>query len=220
MIEAKNISFSYPGIQVLKNISFKIQKGDFVAVLGPNGAGKTTLAKLILGLLSVQEGTLKIQGKGDEKCLFGYVPQKYSVNKQFPGTVRELLDSAGEKKWLPPKELGINFLSSKFIELSGGQQQRVLIALAIKNNPEILILDEPTVGVDTETQKDFLTFLKKINKNKQVTIFLITHDIDLVPKYATKILYINKDVCVTGKASQMDALLKKADIEYLAHPHH
>jgi zinc transport system ATP-binding protein len=209
MIIAKNLSFRYDNQSVLKDVSFTIEEGDFVAILGPNGGGKTTLAKLIIGLLPMQKGTLEIYGKSVQKnkSPIGYVPQKYNIDRLFPGTVEEILNAIGRQEIL--NELGIeSLLRKKFVELSGGQQQRVFITLALQNKPRILILDEPTVGVDIKTEHEFLEMLTRLNKEHHITILLITHDVGMVPKIANKVICINHHMCCQGLSADSDKLLK------------
>ncbi len=225
MIRAKNLSFSYPGVSVLENISFEIDEGDFVALIGPNGAGKTTLIKLILGLEKMQKGSLDVFGESVSKFVnkesTGYVPQKYSIDKLFPGTVREILHSHGGSPHNLIRDFSVdNLLDKKFTELSGGQQQKVLMALALQRHPRLLILDEPTVGVDIQSQRKFFESLKKLNNEHKVTIVLVTHDIGMVPQIAKTVLCINHNVCCSGHASQTTRLLKKVYGVHEEHHHH
>ncbi len=242
MIQAKNISFAYENLSVLKDVSFEIEEGDFVAVLGPNGAGKSTLAKLIIGLLPMQKGSLEVAGTPVQqirgKNIIGYMPQRYSIDRLFPGTVQEILGAQKKKSNIKKtknndgkrefsssislaSDLGVNaLLSKKFVELSGGQQQRVLITLALQNDPKVLILDEPTVGVDVKTERQFLSLLKHLSKERKITILLITHDVGMVPTVADKVLCINHAICCLGHASQTKELLSKVYGAHEEHHHH
>jgi zinc transport system ATP-binding protein len=225
MIQAKKVSFSFDELSVLKNISFEIEEGDFVAILGPNGAGKTTLVKLITGLLPLQAGELELGGESvrsiKDRTFIGYVPQRYSIDKLFPGTVKEILASQKSGSLTAGSEFGVgSLLSQKFVELSGGQQQRVLIALALQNQPKILILDEPTVGIDLKTEAEFFALLKSMKEKYRMTILMVTHDVGMVPTVADKVLCINHHVCCMGKASEGKELLKKAYGSYEVHHHH
>jgi zinc transport system ATP-binding protein len=228
-IKVSNLSFSYEDIEVLSNISFEIKDKDFVALIGPNGSGKTTLTKLILGFLEPQKGKIEILGNPIKQFthwdLIGYVPQKYAADKNFPATVEEILSlkKCSEKNKIV-KLLGLEkLLTKQFTQLSGGQQQRVVIALSMLSHPEVLILDEPTVGVDMETQHEFYALLKQLNEKKGVTIILVTHDIAFVSKYAKSILCINKRVCGHGKSSEINSIFKKVygkEFELVEHGHH
>jgi zinc transport system ATP-binding protein len=224
-IRARNISFSYDGLPVLKGISFEIGEGDFVAVIGPNGAGKTTLVKLITGLLPMQKGAIEIFGTPVQKTtgsnIIGYVPQRYTVDSLFPGTVREILATQKTGKTNIHSILGIHsLLAKKFTELSGGQQQRVLIALALQSDPRILILDEPTVGVDVRTEQEFLRLLKHINREHNITILLITHDVGMIPAVAGKVLCLSHNIFCMGPASKTKELLKQVYGPYEQYDHH
>ena len=225
MIRAKGLSFAYDDLSVLKDISFEVAEGDFVAVLGPNGAGKTTLVKLMTGLLPMQKGELELAGEpvGEikDRRFIGYVPQRYSIDKLFPGTVREILASQKNGGAAAGPEFGVEpFLSRKFVELSGGQQQRVLIALALENQPKILILDEPTVGIDMETEKEFFALLERMKEKYRMTILMVTHDVGMVPTVADKVLCVNHNVCCMGKSSESQKLIQRAYGSYEPHHHH
>jgi zinc transport system ATP-binding protein len=212
ILEVTNLSFSFGSTKVLSNISFHIEKGDFLAILGPNGSGKTTLIKLMMGIYTANQGTIKILdipiNKFSDWSKLGYVPQKAtSIEEQFPATVEEvvtmgllsqksfpkIITSGDKKKVLNAlKEVNMQQYASRRIgELSGGQQQRVLIAKALIGEPEIMILDEPTTGVDQESQKTFYELLHKLN-HKGITIILISHDIGRITQYVTKIASLNQ----------------------------
>ena len=211
VINISKLSYNYNGTKVLQNISFDIKKEDFVAIIGPNGAGKTTLIKLILGELKQKKGIIKLFGKKisefKEWTSLGYVPQRFALDKLFPGTVKEIL-SIGLKE-IPSKLISKNMLNKKFTELSMGQQQKVLIAFALQSNPKLLILDEPTSGVDVNSQKEFYELLKELNKKNKITIILVTHDVGMIPIHAKNVICINKTICCQGPVSETEVLLKK-----------
>lgn len=223
IVEVNGLSHSYDSKPVLENISFRISKGDFVAVLGRNGAGKTTLVKILLGLVPLQKGTVKILGSnpGSKGLRIGYVPQKPMIEKSFPGTVREILVASGAD---PSQDLNLpgihELLDKRFSSLSGGQQQKVLIALALGSSPELLILDEPTVGVDMLSQSDFYSLLKSINSEKNTTIMIITHDVGVVSKHVKSVLCINRSTCCHGAPYEVRKLLSKVYGEDFGVFHH
>jgi zinc transport system ATP-binding protein len=246
IIETKNISVHYGQTEALKDISFVIEKGDFIGLAGPNGAGKTTLIKAILGLLPISKGRIKMFGKAKERFddwdKIGYLPQKLStINALFPATVDEVvvLGLLSQKKW--PKritasdqrkteemlqELGIGRLKEKMLsELSGGQQQRVLLARALVSNPELLIFDEPSTALDPESRNDFFQLIQRLNKEKNITIILITHDTGYIGQYADKLLYIDKNLIYFGKFSEfcksekMNTYFGKYDQHIICHQH-
>lgn len=213
VISIKNISFNYYNNKVLENINLNIFQGDYFGIIGPNGGGKTTLLKIILGLINNFEGEIKIFDK-DIKTFrdwpkIGYVPQRFIQNTpKFPITVFEVIGlgltanlKIGEKfSKIHEKKLvdtlnttRLFHLKDKLIsELSGGQQQLVYIARALVSDPQILILDEPMVGIDIESQENFYNFLQTLNKQRNITLIIVSHDIDLLLHEVKKVACINK----------------------------
>jgi zinc transport system ATP-binding protein len=220
IIEVKNLSVHYGQTEALKNISFEIEKGDFIGLAGPNGGGKTTLIKAILNLIPISNGEIKILGNSIERfndwSKIGYLPQKSStINALFPATVDEIitLGLLSQKK-IPKritqndkikvnqilKELGISDLKNRMIsELSGGQQQKVLLARALVSNPEILIFDEPSTALDPNSRESFFALVQKLNKKDGIAIILITHDTGYIGSYANKLLYLDRELKYFGK---------------------
>lgn len=209
VIKVSNLQFAYNRNPALVDLSFEIHKGEYVGLIGPNGSGKTTLLRLILGLIPKQKGSIQIFGKEIESfrdyTKIGYIPQKVGViGMDFPATVREVVISNYQKNSIETISQAldrvfelteIGDLSSKLLsDLSGGQLQRVFIARSLINNPEILIFDEPTVGVDKENQINFYQFLKKANTELGITILFVTHDLESISEQATKVLCINQGV--------------------------
>lgn len=184
MINIQNMSFSYSNDRnyVLKNINLNILKGGYYSIVGENGSGKSTLVKLILKLLNPSDGTISINTNK-----IGYVPQKLDYfNSKFPITVNEVFKchfkALGLKNYTLLKnlldELDISYLKDNLIgNLSGGQQQRVFIARALIGNPDLLILDEPSTGIDIVSEEKIYTFLKNLNINKGTTIISIEHNL-------------------------------------------
>jgi zinc transport system ATP-binding protein len=216
---AENLVFSYNSVEVLSNVSFTVDAGDYVGLVGPNGSGKSTLIKAILGLIEPTGGSIRLMGnassalQGRDKV--GYLPQKMSFfNPNFPATVRETVALGLVARKIFPKRmcatdyaavdrvldlLNISDLKHAMIgDLSGGQQQRVFIARALVNEPEILLLDEPTTALDPETRDGFFELISSLNREKGVTIMLVTHDLGTIGKYAGKLLYIDKKVIFYG----------------------
>lgn len=226
IIEAKNISVNYGSSEALKNISFDIEKGDFVGLAGSNGAGKTTLVKALLGLLPLTSGKIELFGESEERFndwqKIGYLPQKFStINVLFPATVEEvialgllstkkfpkIITAADRKKTKAlMTELGITEQAKKMLsELSGGQQQKVLLGRALISEPEILIFDEPSTALDPNSRDAFFKLLQTLNQEKGITIILITHDTGYIGKYANKLLYIDRELIYFGKFSEFCA---------------
>jgi len=218
ILSIEGLNFRYNSLEVLSNISFSINAGDYIGLVGPNGSGKTTLIRIILGLMKPTKGHIYLFGveswKFKEWYKVGYLPQRVLFNPYFPATVKEivslgLLSKRGFSKGLDiPEETMIDEamglmdvldIKNKLIgDLSGGQQQRVLVARAIVNKPELLILDEPTTALDPETREKFFHTLQELNQNKKVTIILVTHDIGSIGKYASKLLYLDKRIVFYG----------------------
>lgn len=213
IIEIQDVSFAYTESEVLTKINLNIHQGDYIGIIGPNGGGKTTLIKLILGLLKPSKGIIKIFDKDvadfTDWPKIGYVPQKAtSFDNNFPATVREVVmmgryPKLGLFHW-PGKEdrnqvkIALNHVDMQDYEsrlignLSGGQQQRVLIARALAAEPEVIFLDEPTAGIDVETQEKFYELLQKLNKELGITLVVISHDVDVVAHEVTELAFINK----------------------------
>jgi zinc transport system ATP-binding protein len=210
LVSVQSISYSYNSESVLENVSFDIEEGDFLGIIGPNGAGKTTLFHCMLGLLNSYSGRITILNQDIKryKKIFskiGYIPQKKSIDQKFPLTVEELVSlslyrSTSKNLVLEIlKQVGLEKMKNKTIgQLSGGQQQRVLIAKALVNNPIILMFDEPTNELDTQSQNDFYSLLKELNEKNKITIIWSSHDMDAVNKYANKVSCINKKMFFHG----------------------
>lgn len=209
ILEVKDISFSYGKSQVIKNISFDVFKGDYMGVIGPNGAGKTTLLKLCLGLAPLQSGEIKLFGediqKSSNRRKLSYISQKSnSFNISFPATVAEVINSsirslgydkrsAAEMTASAIGKIGIENLKDKMIgDLSGGEQQKAFIAKAIATNPEIIFLDEPTVGIDYGSEQFFYNTMHQLN-DQGVTIFMVSHDISAVSSYTNRVACIGEN---------------------------
>lgn len=226
IVSTKNLTFRYGGNEAVENLTFAVEKGDYIALVGHNGSGKSTLVKLLLGILQPSAGSVTlftepIQTFSDWRRV-GYLPQNIGLfNPLFPATVKEIV-ALGliAQKDFPRKlaakdakkvqealtQLGIAPLADKLIgELSGGQVQRTLLARAIVNDPELLILDEPVSSVDPETREDFFQYLARVNKEKQTTILLITHDIGHSVKSTNKLLFLDKRVLFYGGYGQFCA---------------
>lgn len=246
-IEIQNLSFRYEHEYVLEDINLQIEKGSFLGIVGPNGSGKSTLLKLILGLIKKQKGEIKLFGedinrfKNWEKI--GYVSQKAnSFNTGFPATVYEVVKSGLTKKlglfhYMKKEDhekvkaaidsVGMLRFSKRNIgELSGGQQQRVFIARALVSDPQLLILDEPTVGVDAENVHSFYEMLGKLNKKMGITLILVTHDIGTITDKVTHVACLNKHLYFHGNTREFENLNQNGmssiygyDLHLLAHDH-
>ena len=216
IIVADGMSFRYGPEDILTDISFEIPAGGYVGILGANGSGKTTLIKLIVGLLTPAAGTLRLFGsdprlfRGWEQV--GYVPQHVFKNDQnFPATVEEIVASGLgsderrlskiERKTCIDRALAaarVEHVAKRRIgELSGGERQRAFIARALATQPRLLILDEPTTGIDRTSEREFYSLLKELN-DKGMTILLISHDLDAVSREVKQVLCLNRRLVYFG----------------------
>lgn len=223
LINVEHVSFAYNKENVLEDINLTVHQGDFVGVIGPNGSGKTTLLRIILGLLKPTVGQVSLFGKPlhqfREQSRLGYVPQKATtIETQFPVTVAEVVAQgrfaragllhrlrATDKRAIAHALhlVNMSFAKDRLIqELSGGQQQRVYIARALASEPQLLILDEPTVGVDIESQEEFYDLLAHLKKEKSLTLMMVSHDVDVVVNEVNKLVCINKRLVYHGSPTQ------------------
>lgn len=223
IIEAKGISFSYNSDLVLKDINLNINEGDYLGLIGPNGGGKTTLIKILVGLLQPAAGEVKLFGvpmrQFKDWWKIGYVAQKATnFDPLFPVTVREVVEMGRcgkrglgtslnkEDRKLVEKAIGsvdlAEFGDRLIGDLSGGQQQRVFIARALASRPSVIFLDEPTVGIDLQTQEDFYSLLKKLNREMGLTLVLVSHDIDVIANEANSIACINQTLIYHGEPEE------------------
>ena len=208
VVQFKNVTFSYDKSITLDDVSFTIDEGDFIAVVGPNGGGKSTLLKLILNQIKAVSGEVTLFGKKGNASLnkIGYVPQFITHQQDFP---LKLIDMVLQSKLRSNslffkyskedvkkaeellEQLKISQFENRFLqELSGGQRQRALIARALLDDPELLILDEPTASVDISVEQDIYELLHTLNK--KMTIVLVTHDVNFVSKYVNRIFCVNR----------------------------
>lgn len=215
IITLESLAIGYDGQAVLSGISLAVERGSFTAILGANGTGKSTLLKTLLGLQPVVGGHVQIQ----PPAKFGYVPQAIQFDPLYPLTgfdvalmgtfsrvgpmrfpsrsekdfVRECLDATAASE----------FASKKFSQLSGGQKQRVLIARALAAKPDILVLDEPTAGVDVKATHALLEFISQIHAERKLTVLLVTHDLPLVKKHAQQIIWLHNGEVLHGTVAEL-----------------
>jgi zinc transport system ATP-binding protein len=212
VVRIDKLSHSYETVLSLDNVSFTVDQGDFLGMIGPNGAGKTTLVQCMVGLINDYQGQVKIFGQDIRKSKkllqkIGYVPQRKFIDEGFPVTVKEIVSlGAIGKKPLSRIEAAIKTVglleekNSRIGNLSAGQQQRVIIAKALVNDPLLLILDEPTTGIDVETQNKFYALLTDLNRERKITIVWSSHDMNAVEKFANKVACIDKKMFFHGDA--------------------
>lgn len=222
-VKANHISFSYGNNPVLEDVSITVAAGEFLAVFGPNGAGKSTLLKIIAGVLSSDKGEIEVCGqsllKARRSGLISYVPQNYGKNtSDFPITVAEVVTLgliSGKNTQLCTKKAARHIVehmlelvqaadlgSRRIGELSGGQQQRVMVAMALAKNPRLLLLDEPTSGIDYEASHRIYELLGTLNKNLGITVIMVSHDIENAAAWASSVACINRGLCFLGNSEE------------------
>ncbi len=246
IVATELLACSYREGRVLEDISFQIERGEYVGIVGPNGSGKSTLIKALLGLVTIGTGSARLFGTPlsgfRDWHKVGYLPQSlHLVNPVFPATVHETVGlGLLSLKRFPKRlnrddigkidiildELGISDLKYKLIgELSGGQLQRVLLARAIVNDPELLVLDEPTAALDPETRDRFYAMIADINRTRGVTVLLVTHDSGAIGKHASKMLYLDKKLLFYGSfeqfccSAEMSSLFGEHSQHLMCHRH-
>ncbi len=244
IFDVKNLNFRVGNQDILKNISFEIHNGEYVAIIGPNGGGKTTLIRMLLGLNKPTSGEVRIYGKKisrfKEWNKIGYVPQRAShVDANFPATVEDIVQmgrvskrgffsgmSKEDKETVHDAMLKMDVvdLKDKMVgTLSGGQRQRVMIARALASKPEILILDEPNTGVDMASQKRFYALLSKLNKEENITIVFITHDVGVIADDIGRLFTINQKAIICNNPKEALSCEEMSDLygieAHLIHNH-
>jgi len=225
VVELDDVSFSYAGRTAVESVSFSVSSGAFFGLVGPNGSGKTTLLKLILGILRPDGGQISIFGEPVDSFRSGerlaYVPQQSTHRDQtMPLTVREVVamgryphrpvgrlrteDTAAIERALQTVDIE-TLANRRFSQLSGGQTQRVLLARAVAADAALLVLDEPTVGVDSEAHSSFFELLDRLNSQGLTTI-LVDHDVQTVRTHADRIACLNRSLSYLGPADEFDAM--------------
>lgn len=215
LIEIKNLTLGYGKDIVLKNINLDIEENDFICVVGPNGSGKSTLIKGILGLIKPIKG--KVIFNSLKQNYIGYMPQESKVDSNFPASVMEIVLSATlnqHKGFFYSKEqkelalnnlkiLGIEKLKDRsFCDLSGGQRQKVLLARSLCSTNKLLILDEPSNNLDSKSKKELYKLIVDLNKNHNITIIMITHDLDHDNLIGNKILSLRENDIFFGSVEE------------------
>ncbi|UAC47272.1 metal ABC transporter ATP-binding protein [Bacillus aquiflavi] len=241
IVQVCDLSYRYEKDYVLEKINLTINEGDFLGIVGPNGSGKSTLIKLILNLLKLQKGEIFLFGEKINRFKdwgkIGFVSQKAnSFNSGFPATVFEVVASGLTKKLglfhrlkKADRQKVMNaikavamepFVKRNIGELSGGQQQRVFIARAFVSEPLLLILDEPTVGVDAKNVHAFYEMLQHLNKNLGITLLLVTHDIGTITDKVTHVACLNKHLHFHGNAAEFEKQRSDGLSDFYGHDVH
>ncbi len=239
VIEVKDLWLKRNGDPILEGVSFRVMPGDVYAIIGPNGGGKTTLLKVILGLIPPDRGTIRILGgePHEKRHLIGYVPQLRTFDFHYPITVREMALSGllgrkpglwktytEEDETLASKALatmGIDHLADRAIrDLSGGEQQRAVIARALAGDPQVILLDEPTVFVDAPTENRFFDILGDLART--MTIVMVTHDIGVIVSHVTKVACLNRRLFTHDSRELTEDMIQGAyqcPVDIIAHGH-
>jgi zinc transport system ATP-binding protein len=192
ILKVKKLNVGLDGAKIIQDLSFEVKEGDVLTILGPNGAGKSVLLKTLLGILPYQG---KINWKKEIKI--GYVPQRLPFIKDTPMSVEEFLKlKEASKKEIKEilDSVGFRdiFLKKKIGELSSGQFQRILVAWALMKNPDVLLFDEPTTGIDIGGEETIYALLAKLKEQRNLTILLVTHDLSVVYKFSNRVICLNK----------------------------
>lgn len=243
-LEVHNVCLSIGGHTILDSVSFAIPQGRYVGIVGPNGGGKTTLLKIILGLQRPTSGTTLIFGEpsvnAKKQGRIGYVPQRIAqVDIQFPVTTEEMVWSGrtpaiGVGGWRTKKDkqaieeamkrARVLHLRDRLIgTLSGGERQRVFIARSLAANPHLLILDEPTTGVDMGAKEEFYSLLKTLNADLGLTILLVSHDIEVMTSEVAFVLALNQKLichCESHKFLSEETIERLYGKNVRPHPPH
>jgi ABC-type Mn2+/Zn2+ transport system ATPase subunit len=220
-IRFQGVSFGYGGSDVVQDVTLDVPAGTFTALIGPNGAGKTTLLRLLLRLETPRVGEIQVFGQppGSRDRRIGYVPQKTGVPQGFPLSVEEVVlmgryakvgwgrrpgraDRDAARLALARVKLA-DEAERRFSELSGGQQQRALIARALAGEPRLLLLDEPTAGLDPAAQANFYAMCCELQRREHLTLVAASHDVDIVAQHADTVLLIDRTVRAMGPPSQV-----------------
>ena len=223
VIAMKNVNFDYEKRNILKDINFEINCGEYVGIVGENGSGKSTLLNLMLGNLKATKGQVDLC-----ENRIGYLSQEVrNFNKKFPATVKEIISGnlyseMGIFKILKKKHkekirevleiVKMESYKDRLIgNLSGGQQQRVFLARLLINNPKLIFMDEPIVGLDDESINMFYRLMDRLNKELNITIVMVTHDIKTMEKKADRIIYLNDSVMTVKNLKQEKLMMKNKD---------
>lgn len=237
IITVEHLTKRFGDTDVVSDVSFVVEPGEILAIIGPNGAGKSTLLRTLMGFETPTSGTVRIYGKTPDKARtsIAYVPQRFQFDRLIPMTVQEFLELSAHVNGMHGAEsetviherleaVGLGGHEKKLLRsLSGGQLQRLMIARALLTKKELLMLDEPVAGIDLEGQKTVYELIQSINEEFGTTCVLISHELDVVFRYATRVLCINKRALCHGRPNEVitEQVIKQMyGGDHSAHYHH
>jgi ABC-type Mn2+/Zn2+ transport system ATPase subunit len=219
LVNIEDVSIGYGGQAVLRGITLTIDRDSFTAILGANGSGKSTLLKTLLGLIPPVAGRIEFQQNPGAPLVFGYVPQANQFDTiylltAFDVALMGVYGRVGAGRRVPAREREFTweclraagadrFARQRFFELSGGQKQRVLIARAIATRPDLLVLDEPTAGVDQATTREVMEFIAQLRRERGVAVLLVTHDFAVVRRHARQVIWLHQGKVLRGTAEEL-----------------
>jgi zinc/manganese transport system ATP-binding protein len=216
----KNLGVSFSGEWILNNLSFSVKQGEFMGIIGPNGAGKTTLLRLLLGMAQPHHGIIEVMGKeitSTGSPFIGYVPQSRQIDPETPLIARDFVSFGLPHKYRPWLTKQDRLLVSESLamtdsekyadkpigKLSGGERQRLFLAQALLRKPKILFLDEPTSNLDPGAQENIATVVQKVNRESGISVVFVSHDINLIARYADEVLYLTRGHYVKGTIEEV-----------------
>ena len=207
LITCEHVCLGYDGQTVLRDVNFTVSRGDLLCVVGENGSGKSTLIKGLLGLKAPEQGSITL-GDGLVRNEIGYLPQQTQLQRDFPASVAEVVRSGCINQMRgrafysrADRARAQENMERMGIELSGGQQQRVLLARALCATRKLLLLDEPVTGLDPVATGELYNLIKLVNLCNDITVIMVTHDIDAALRYATHVLHLGHQQLFYGTAA-------------------
>jgi zinc transport system ATP-binding protein len=227
VVKCKKLSVSYGKRVILNDISFVLSEKEIVTIIGPNGSGKSSLLRVVCGLQQATSGVVEVE----KKLIIGYMPQKLHIDKVLPLTVKRFLCLNGMNEKLQSADKVYNIarkfdimhlLYNQIHDISGGEMQRVMLARALLLNPDLLVLDEPTQGLDIQGQAEFYSLIEEVRKEYGCAILMVSHDLNMVMASTDRVLCINHHICCEGAPEDINehpeyiALFGKKNAEKVA----
>jgi ABC-type Mn2+/Zn2+ transport system ATPase subunit len=235
VLDVRHVTVRFGTKTVLEDVTFHVPRGEFLCLCGPNGAGKSTLLKAILGLVSPDQGEIFVSGLAPEKARgkVGYVPQRKGFDRDFPATPVEVIvanlygrwplrisaDDRAKAERMLERTGAAKLTSAQMRDLSGGETQRVFLARALVTDPELLILDEPTAGVDVGGRAAIIDLMAEISASETITAVLVTHNLQAIARCAERVLYLERSVKGWGLWSELSAQRELSAIQVTSDDH-